>query len=201
MPLANGLPMYARLKFLTFLFDIIFMLFTLDHWIPLSICPTRKHTPYSYLTGWVKIPSSLVIYISCNTPYFCGTLRDIKNFKTKLPIIFRSLTSSISNLFKDTKNPFHFLVLSFSFLYLFNVGTLNILKVLRLMLSVVALLKLLWMVMRCYNSNLLQSIFNSKSQLCNFFIKRKKIDDHYRCSARPHSIQIIPLVWIIATKP
>ena len=133
--------------------------------------------------------------------------RDIKTFKTNLPIIFKSLTSSITNLFKDTENPFHFLVLSFYFLYLFNVGTLNILKVLRLMLSVVALLKLLWMVVRCYNSNLLQLIFNLKSigrqhpcVKCNFFIRRKKIDEHYRWSARPHSIQIIPLVWIIATK-
>ena len=170
------------------------------------MCPSRQHTLYSYLTGWVKIPSNLVTYTNYNTRYFCDTLRDIKSFKTNLPIIFKSLTSSISCLFKDTENPFLFLMLSFYFLHLFNIDTLNILKVLRLMLSVVALLKLLWM--RCYNSNLLQLIFNSKSLgrqqpcvKCNFFIRRKKIDDHYRCSARPRTIQIIPLVWIIATKP
>ena len=127
-----------------FLLDIIFMLFALHLWTPLNMCPTRHHTLYRYLTDWVKIPSSSVTYISCNTPYFCDTLRDIRSFKTNLLIIFKSLTSSISNLFKDTENPFHFLVLSFTFLYLLNVRTLNILKVLRLMLSVVALLKLLW---------------------------------------------------------
>ena len=33
-----------------------------------------------------------------------------------------------------------------------------------------------------------------------FFIRRKKIGDHFRWSTRPHSIQIIPLVWIIVTK-
>ena len=38
------------------------------------------------------------------------------------------LILSNSNLFKDTENPFHFLVLSFSFIFLFNVGRLNILR-------------------------------------------------------------------------
>ena len=190
-----------------FFLDIIFMMFALHHWIPLK-CPIRQHTLYSYLTGWVKIPSSLVTYISCSTPYFCDTLRDINSFRSNLPIIFKPLISSIPNLFKDTENHFHILVLSFSFLYLLNVDILNILKVPWLMLSVVALLKLLWMIVLCYNSNLLQLIFSLRSlgrqQPCvkfNFFIRRKKIDNYYRWSARPHYIQIIPLVWIVVTKP
>ena len=116
----------ARLMFLMFLFDIIFMLFALHHWPPLNMCPTRQNTLCSYLTGWVKILNNLVTYISCNT-YFIDTLRDIKSFKTNLPIIFKSLTSSISNLFKAIEHPFHILVLSFSF-YLFNGGTWNMLK-------------------------------------------------------------------------
>ena len=36
--------------------------------------------------------------------------------------------------------------------------------------------------------------------MCNFFIRRKKIEDHYRWPTRSHSIQIIPLVCVIATK-
>ena len=187
--------------FLMFLLDIIFMMFALHHWIPLHMCPIRQNTLYSYLTGWVKIPSSLVTYISCSTPYFCDTLRDINSFRSNLPIIFKPLISSIPNLFKDNENHFHILVLSFSFLYLLNVDILNILKVPWLMLSVVALLKLLWMIVLCYNSNLLQLIFSLRSLgrqqpcvKCNFFIRRKKIDNYYRWSARPHYIQIIPLV-------
>ena len=81
------------LMFLMFL-DIIFMLFALYQWTLLNMYPTRQHTLYSYLTGWVKITNSLVAYISCNIPYLCDTLRDIKSFKTKtnLPIILKALT-------------------------------------------------------------------------------------------------------------
>ena len=115
-----------------FLLDVISALFTLHHWTSLNMCLIRQHTLYSYLTGWVKISSSLITCLQ-GTPHSCDTLRDIKSFRTNLSIIFESLTSSNSNLFKDTENLFQFLVLSFSFLLLFIVGTLNILKVLRLM--------------------------------------------------------------------
>ena len=52
------------------------------------------------------------------TLYFFDTLRDIKSFKIILPIIFKSLTSSNSNLFKNTENPFH---IFFFFFYLCSV--------------------------------------------------------------------------------
>ena len=167
----------------------------------MNICPTGQHTLYSYLTGWVKIPSSLVTYISCNTPYFCDNLRDIKSSKTKLPIIFKSLTSFISNLFKDTENPFHILVLSFSFLYLFNVGTLKHFEdtptdvvsygSVEIARNGCALLQFEPPTVNIY----FEVPWRQHPCLqCNFSIRRKKIDDHYRWSAPPHSIQIILLV-------
>ena len=60
------------------------------------------------------------------------TLLETLKASKLLPIIFKSPSSANSNLFKGTENPFHFLVLSFSFFFLFNVGTLNMFKVLRL---------------------------------------------------------------------
>ena len=122
-----------------FILEITFVLFTLHLWTPWNMYRIRQHTLHDYLIVWVKIPCSLIL--SCNTPYFCDTLRDIKSFKTNLPVIFKSLISSNSNLFKDTENPFHFLMLSSSFSSSFNVGTLKILKVLRLML---------WLCWNCY---------------------------------------------------
>ena len=74
----------------------------------------------TYLAGLKYL---VVQQLSCNTPYSSDTLRDIKSFNTNLPRIFKSLTSSSSNLFKDTENLFHFLMLSFSFSFLFDAGT------------------------------------------------------------------------------
>ena len=110
-----------------FRLDVIFALFTLHHWTSLSMCLIRQHTLYNYVTGWVKISSSLITQL-----YSCDTVRDIKSFKTNLIKIFEWLTLSNSNLFKDTEKLFHFLVIFF-FLILISVGTLNILKVFRLM--------------------------------------------------------------------
>ena len=39
------------LRFLMFFLDVMFVLFTLQHWTPLNMCPIRRHKLYSYLTG------------------------------------------------------------------------------------------------------------------------------------------------------
>ena len=67
------------------------------------------------------------------TPFSSVSIVNFEDVIASWAIIFKSLTSSNSNLFKDTDSIFHFLVLSSSFLFLFRVGTLKILKVLRLM--------------------------------------------------------------------
>ena len=80
-----------------------------------------------------------------------GSLR-VKSFKTNLAIIFKSLTSSNSKLFKDNENYFQFFsVILFFFIF---VQCWNFKHFEGTPTDAVALLKLLWMVVMtgtCYN--------------------------------------------------
>ena len=84
------------------------------------------------------------------TPFSRVPIAKFEHVIASWAIIVMSLTLSNSDLFKDTENRFRFSVLSFYFYFFFNVGTLNILKVFRLMCVAMN---------SCYNSNLLQLIF------------------------------------------
>ena len=125
---------------------------------------------------------------------------DINSFKTNFKsIILKLLTSYNWNRFKDTENLFHFLVLSSSFLFFLRVGTWNILKVLQLMF---------WLRWSCFEWLLQFEVPWEKRTLrkVQLFIRRKLTleslkQDQYRWSTCPYSIQITPLLWVIATKP